>query len=313
MGLNDLILLVVIFGSAFLAVVFPDLWVIFQPYPVYIMMFLLFLSFMKIDFGVLLDTSPTAMLGLGKLVLIKLIILPVALYWLCLWIIPDYAVPVLLVSGISTGVVAPFMATLVNAEVSQVARMTVITSILVPISLPGLVKLLVGAEISIPVGLMVRMLALVIFIPIVAVLFMRRFLPGVLHAIDGQRFPLSLVAFAAINFGVFSQYSAFFYQNAGQILVAVAVAHALSLIYYFTGFVVTPKEKQADRLAAGVSLAMVNNVLVIVFSSGFFGPLCPTLAAMCVFPFFTMIVPVKLVSNYTGLLSTAKRCDGDIE
>ncbi len=313
MGLNDLILLVVIFGSAFLAVVFPDLWVIFQPYPVYIMMFLLFLSFMKIDFGVLLDTSPTAMLGLGKLVLIKLIILPVALYWLCLWIIPDYAVPVLLVSGISTGVVAPFMATLVNAEVSQVARMTVITSILVPISLPGLVKLLVGADISIPFGLMVRMLALVIFIPIIAVLLMRRFLPGVLHAIDGQRFPLSLVAFATINFGVFSQYSSFFYQNAGQILVAVALAHVLSVIYYFTGFVVTPKEKQADRLAAGVSLAMVNNILVIVFSSGFFGPLCPTLAAMYVFPFFTMIVPLKLILNYTGLLSTPKRCDGDIE
>ena len=313
MGLNDSILLVVIFGSAFLAVVFPDLWVIFQPYPLYIMMFLLFLSFMKIDFGVLLDTSPTAMLGLGKLVLIKLIILPVALYWLCLWIIPDYAVPVLLVSGISTGVVAPFMATLVNAEVSQVARMTVVTSVLVPISLPVLVKLLVGTEISIPLALMVRMLALVIFIPIIAVLFMRRFLPGVLHAIDGQRFPLSLVAFATINFGVFSQYSSFFYQNAGQILVAVALAHVLSVIYYFTGFVVTPKEKQADRLAAGVSLAMVNNILVIVFSSGFFGPLCPTLAAMYVFPFFTMIVPVKLILNYTRLLSAPRQCDNDME
>jgi bile acid:Na+ symporter, BASS family len=307
MSLNDLILLVVIFGSAFLAVVFPDLWVIFRPYPVYIMMFLLFLSFMKIDFGVLLDTSPRAMLGLGKLVLIKLIILPTALYWMCLWIIPDYAVPVLLVSGISTGVVAPFMATLVNAEVSQVARMTVVTSVLVPISLPVLVKLLLGAEISIPLELMVRMLALVIFMPIVAVLFMRRFLPGVLHAMDAPRFPLSLAAFATINFGVFSQYSSFFYQNAGQILVAVALAHVLSVIYYFTGFAVTPKEKQADRLAAGVSLAMINNILVIVFSSGFFGPLCPTLAAMYVFPFFTMIVPVKLILNYTGLLSAPRQ------
>ncbi len=313
MSLNDLILLVVIFGSAFLAVVFPDQWVIFQPYPVYIMMFLLFLSFMKIDFGVLLDTSPRAMLGLGKLVLIKLIVLPTALYWICLWIIPDYAVPALLLSGISTGVVAPFMATLLNAEVSQVARMTVVTSVLVPISLPGLVKLLIGAEISIPLALMVRMLALVIFMPITAVLFMRRFLPGVLHAMDALRFPLSLAAFTAINFGVFSQYSSFFYQNAGQILVAVALAHVLSAIYYFTGFVVSPKEKQADRLAAGVSLAMINNILVLVFSSGFFGPLCPTLAAMYVFPFFTMIVPVKLILNYTGPLSAPRQCDNDIE
>jgi len=312
MSLNDLILLVVVFGTAFLAVAFPDVWEIFQPYPVHVMMFLLFLSFMKIDFGVLLDTSLRAMLRLGKLVLIKLIILPTGLYWIFLWIMPDYAVPVLLLSGISTGVVAPFMATLVNAEVSQVARMTVVTSVLVPLSLPVLVKILLGADISIPLLLMVRILALVIFTPIVAVLLMRRFLPGVLHALDAVRFPLSLAAFAAVNFGVFSKYSSFFHQNAWQLLVAVALAHVLSAIYYSAGFVLTLKEKQPDRLAAGVSLAMINNILVIVFSSGFFGPLCPTLAAMYVFPFFTMIVPVKLILNYTGFLSTPGQNGGDM-
>jgi len=210
-------------------------------------------------------------------------------------------------------VVAPFMATLINAEVSQVARMTVVTSILVPISLPGLVKLLIGADISIPLELMVRMLALVIFMPIAVVLFMRKLMPGLLHAMDALGFPLSLATFAAINFGVFSQYSSFFYQNAGQILVAVGLAHVLSVIYYFVGFAVTPGEKQGDRLAAGASLAMINNVLVIVFSSGFFGPLCPTLAAMYVFPFFTMIVPVKLTLKYTGLLSTQTPCEGEVE
>ncbi|HTY24101.1 MAG TPA: hypothetical protein VMC85_13285 [Desulfomonilaceae bacterium] len=302
MSLNDLILFVVIFGSTLLAVVFPDVGAVFQPYLLYIMMFILFLSFMKIDFHVLLDTSPRAMLGLAKLVVIKLLVLPVLLYWITIWIIPDYAVPVLLLSGVSTGVVGPFIATLVNAEVSQVARMVVVTSVLVPISLPGLVKLLAGADISIPLELMVWMLAVAIFVPMAAVLFMRRFLPGVLHAMDKLRFPLSLGAFAATNFGVFSQYSSFFYQNVGQILMAVAVAYVLSVIYYFIGFVVSPKQKPVDKLAAGVSLAIVNNVLVIVFSSQFFGPLSPTLAAMYMFPFFTMIVPVKLIMNM-GLLS----------
>ncbi len=37
----------------------------------------------------------------------------------------------------------------------------------------------------------------------------------------------------------------------------------------------------------------MNNVLVIVFSSRFFGPLSPTLAAMYMFPFYTLIVPAK--------------------
>ena len=303
MSLNDLILFIVIFGSTFLAVVFPGTGVVFQPYILYFMMFVLFLSFIKIDFSVLLDTSPKALLILGKLVFVKLVLMPAALYWIALRLVPDYAVPILLLSGISTGVVAPFMANIMNAEVAQVARMTVVTSILVPISLPALVKLLAGAEVTIPFLLMVRILALVIFVPIIAVLFMRRFFPGVLAALDARRFPISLVAFGVINLGVFSQYSSFFYQNIGQVLIAVALAYLLSVIYYLTGFIVSPKQERMDKLAAGISLAIMNNVLVIVFSSRFFGPLSPTLAAMYMFPFFTMIVPIKLIQNHTELLS----------
>ncbi len=68
MSLNDLMLFIVIFGSTFIAVVFPEIGVWFEPFILYLMMFVLFLSFMKIDFSVLLDTSPKALLALGKLV-----------------------------------------------------------------------------------------------------------------------------------------------------------------------------------------------------------------------------------------------------
>jgi BASS family bile acid:Na+ symporter len=50
MRINDLILFLVIFGSAATAVFFPDTGVIFQPYLLYFMMLLLFLSFLNIDF-----------------------------------------------------------------------------------------------------------------------------------------------------------------------------------------------------------------------------------------------------------------------
>jgi BASS family bile acid:Na+ symporter len=80
-------------------------------------------------------------------------------------------------------------------------------------------------------------------------------------------------------------------------MVCLAVAYALSVIYYVTGFLLVPGQQVKERLAAALSLAIMNNVLVIVFSSRFFGPLSPTLAAMYMFPFFTMIVPVKLIAH----------------
>jgi BASS family bile acid:Na+ symporter len=297
MRMNDLILFAVIFGSIAVAVYLPEAGKIFQPYLLYFMMIMLFLSFLKIDFSALLDTKRVSLPKLVTLASIKLLVLPTVLYVVALFAIPDYAIPILLLSGISTGVVAPFMAGLLDADVATVLRMVIITSLVVPFSLPCLVKLLAGAEISIPLDVMIRLLAVVIFIPMAAVIALRRLAPQILEKISQSQFPVSLLLFALINLAVFSKYSSFFFDRPDRILVSLAVAYVLSVIYYLTGFMLIPTRQPRRRLAAGLSLGLMNNVLVIVFASSFFGPLSPTLAAMYMFPFFTMIVPVKLLAH----------------
>jgi BASS family bile acid:Na+ symporter len=296
--LNDLILFVVTFGSTALAVVAPNLGTVFQPYILYFMMCFLFLSFLKIDFRSFVDTSASSLASLGLLASVKLVVLPAVLYGAALVLLSDYALPVLLISGISTGVVAPFVASLVEADIALTLRMTIVSSVLVPFSLPVLVKALAGTDITIPLEPMIRLLALVIFIPMIAVLLLRRFFPSVPDKIAARQFPISLVFFSIINLGVFSKYSSVFFDYPGQLLVATVLAYFLSFIYYAVGFAITPGKPLAEQLGAGVSFAQMNNVLVIVFSAQFFGPLCPILAAMYMFPFFTMIVPVKLYASF---------------
>jgi len=85
---------------------FPERCRVFAPYPLYLMMVFLFLSFLKIEFvKILQDVRKTAS-ALFVLCLFKLILLPAGLYFLSLAIWPKYAVPVLLLSGVSTGVVS---------------------------------------------------------------------------------------------------------------------------------------------------------------------------------------------------------------
>jgi BASS family bile acid:Na+ symporter len=297
MRLNDLILFAVVFGSIGAAVMFPGAGKIFQPFLLYFMMLFLFLSFLKIDFKALLDTSTSSLLKLGMMTAVKLIVLPSALYYLSLRVLPDYAIPILLLSGISTGVVAPFMAAVVNADVAAVLRMVVATSLLVPFSLPGLVKVLAGADMDIPLATMIELLAVVIFIPISAVAFLRRYRPSLVQVLSDRQFPISLMLFTLINLGVFSKYSHFFFSHPESIFLSIIVAYVLSIIYFLTGWLITPNLNSSERMAAGVSLALMNNVLVIVFSARFFGPLSPTLAAMYMFPFFSIIVPAKLLAN----------------
>lgn len=48
-----------------------------------------------------------------------------------------------------------------------------------------------------------------------------------------------------------------------------------------------------NQLAGAVMLGNINNVLVIVFSSRFFGPVEPLVAAMYMIPFFVLVIPLR--------------------
>jgi BASS family bile acid:Na+ symporter len=298
--LNDIILFAVVFGSIIVAVLAPGLGTSFQPLLLYFMMALLFLSFLRIDFTALMDISRAGISRLVLLVSVKQFLLPAALYFIVGAILPDFAIPVLLVSGISTGVVAPFIALLLSADLVLVLRLVVITSVMVPFSLPCLVKALAGAEIVIPLGVMVKLLSTVVLVPMVVVIILKRLNPALIESIVKRQFPLSLALFAVINLAVFSKYSRFFLDNPSQIGLAVVVAYGLAVIFYFVGYIIFPGRSMPERLAAGVSLAAMNNVLVIMFASEFFGPLSPTLAAVYMFPYYTMIVPVKMLAGWAS-------------
>ncbi len=296
MRLNDFILFAVICVSVGLAILKPETGAALQPYPLYMMMILLFLSFLRINFDSLLDTSFRSLAQLTVLTVVKLIVLPVVLYFVTLQISPDFAIPVLLLSGISTGVVAPFVANMVNTDVAPVLRMVVVTSLLTPFTLPTLVEFLVGAQANIPMAPMIRTLATVIFIPVALVAVARRWFPRILEHIGAYQFPISLGLFFLINLAVFSKYSKFFFHHWETLFEAIAISYVVGVAYYVAGFIAGHSGVPGARLSAGISMAIVNNVLVIVFSSQFFGPLAPTLAAMYMFPFFSLLAPLKVLS-----------------
>jgi BASS family bile acid:Na+ symporter len=292
--INDLILLVVLFSSMVAGILAPGFGAYFQPYPIYLMMAFLFLSLLPIRLDAIWDTLRKGWLFIAFLASVKIVLLPVAVYWLFHIVFPEYALGALLITGISTGVVAPFISNLVGANSALVLVLVVVTSPLVPFTLPVIVKLLSEQAMDLSLFAMIRMLALVIFIPILAVEILRRITPRLLEAIDRRRFPISLVLFATINLAVFSKYSVYFHQRPSTILVATAVAVVLASIFLGVGMILSRRRPLEDQLAAAVSMGNINNVLVIVFAARFFSPLEPTLAAMYMIPFFGIIVPLRI-------------------
>lgn len=294
---NDLILLLVIFSSMGVGIAFPEQTRMLQPYPLYLMMFQLFFSFIKIEFAEVFRSIGKNASFLFILSLTKLLVVPTLLFFLTEAIWPKYALPVLLLSGISTGVVAPFVADLLDASMIPVLMMVVVSSLLVPFSLPALVSLLAGRTMEISFLSMVKILAMVIFTPAVCVIVMRRLMPSFLEKLERVQFPISMVLFALINIGVFSKYSSFFRENPIELAGTLFVAFSLSAVYHVVGFLVAWGRKKEERLAGAVSFSYLNAILLIAFASQFFGPLSSVLAAAYMLPFFVMIVPARLAGN----------------
>ena len=294
---NDFLLLFVVFAAMGVGIGLPEFGRIFAPYPLYFMMFLLFFSFLRINFLQAFQEARKRAFVLFILCLFKLCVIPVGLFFLTRAIWPEYAIPVLLLSGISTGVVAPFISGFVEASTLLVLVMVVVSSLIAPFSLPALVSLLVGRTIEIPFLMMVKILAMVIFLPAAGAILLRNVYPSLLEKLERFQFPASLLTFACINLGVFAKYSSFFLKTPVVVAETILVAFVLSAIYHTVGLLVTWRMQREDWLAGAISFAVINNILIVAFSSHFFGPLSPTLAALYLLPFFTMIVPARVVGQ----------------
>jgi len=291
--LRDLVLLVVIYSSLGAGILFPEIGKVFQPFPLYCMMSLLFLSFLSIKISQISNTVRRSALLIVCFLLIRMVLFPlgVALIFRLFW--PAYSLSVLLLSGISTGVVAPFISTLLQANTPLVLVVVVFSSLLVPFTLPPLVDLLFSQSMDISLISMMRLLFVVVFVPVALAELLKKTSRRVVNTLIRNQHYISLFLFAVTNMGIFSRYSEFFYQQPLSIAAAGGVSFLLAGIYLAAGLLISWGRKAEDQVGAVICLGIMNNVLVIVFSSQFFTPIEPTVAAMYMIPFFALIVPLR--------------------
>jgi len=291
--LRDLVLLVVIYSSLVAGIFFPEAGKPFQPFPLYCMMSLLFLSFLSIKISQISNTVRHSALLILCFLLIRMILFPlaVALIFRLFW--PAYSLSALLLSGISTGVVAPFISTLLQANTPLVLVIVVFSSLLVPFTLPPLVDLLFSQSMEISLLSMMRLLFMVVFIPVGLAELLKRTSTRVVNTLIRNQYYISLILFAVTNLGIFSRYSEFFYQQPLSIAAAGGVSFVLAGLYLAAGLLISWGREVEDQVGAVICLGIMNNVLVIVFSSEFFTPLEPTVAAMYMIPFFALILPLR--------------------
>ncbi len=291
--IKDIVLLLVVFSSMAAGVAWPAETRFLGAYLSWMLMGLLFLTFLKVFPPAIWETLRRYPVKLAMLILAKLILLPCIIYLAVVKLIPAYALSVLLLAGVCTGLSAPFFAGMVGANIPLVLAMTVVTTLLLPVTLPLVVKVLIGRELHFHLAGLAGLLAAMIFVPFLTSWFCRRVSPKLSDWMEEHSYPISLVLFAALNLGAFGLYAPFLIAHRAQVAFAVLLGFGLAAVLAGTGMILFRSSPPPERIAAAGALGWINNVLVIVIASYFHDPLSSVMAALYMIPYYVLIIPLS--------------------
>jgi BASS family bile acid:Na+ symporter len=294
---KDIILLIVVFTSMAAGAAWPE---VMAPLSVFLpatLMGLLFLAFLKVSPLEVWHTLQRGPFKLCLLILTKLIVLPVAVYFLALTFIPHYALGLLLLAGASSGLSAPFFSGFVGADISLVLAMTVSTTLLLPLTLPLIVRILVGQEIHLDLLSLARFMMILIFVPLSISMFFQHWLVRASVWLEAHSYAISLVLFAIMNLGAFGLYAPFLWAHHTKVMVGVLVGSGLGALMASTGLILFWSSPPTERVAAAGALGWINNVLVIVLGNYFNDPLTSVVAALYLIPYYFLVIPLSHLSR----------------
>lgn len=295
---DDLTLLVAIAVSTVIGILVPSFGIIFEPHLLVLLGFLLFLNLIKMDpqeLGLQFKKPIPIILFTA----IKLFAIPLLLFGVTSIIYPSLAIPVLLLSGISTGLGAPFVINVFERshQLPLVVGMIIASSVVVPFVLPSLVYFLVDVEkFHIPFLDMIILLAEALFLPLFAGWLVKSKVPKIAKKIESSSFLPSVILISFMNLGIYAKFSNYFISEYSFVTTMIIAAFVLFFVYgltgYFTSYIIGKKDK-SSRVAAFVIMSYVNNTLVVVFASQFFGTEVAALAAFYNLAYYGLMVPLK--------------------
>ena len=299
------------------AIFFPSIGHVLEPYLLVWLGLLLFVNLIGLNPKDLLANfaRPRNMIVMSFL---KLLILPIGIYAITYVIYPKLTLPATLLSGISTALGAPFAVNFIGrGNLTTLVGVIILTSIAVPFTLPAIVYILFGQQISVPIFNMMFLLAAGILIPLFAGWIITRSAQTLASSIDKNSLLFSLILIVLINQSVFAKFSSYFFIDPTfiiELLIAVFLLfclHCTAGYYYHYCYAIVfiierrrinrTREKNSnnksgtnvDRITGLIAMTYISNVLVVVIAKQFFDIHTEALAAFYQIPYYVGLLFLK--------------------
>jgi ACR3 family arsenite transporter len=312
---RDLVMIVVSFLAMLAGSFLPGLAEPLAPFPRLCLIVLLYLGFLSVGTEALFIHTRLIPGTVSGLVLIRLFALPLLSFVLFKLLMPQFALGALLVGAASIGVVAPIFSIMVNADTALVLAGNLLSSLLLPLTLPMLLYIVDSfmtlsgfGPMNLPAHLslsgMTLSLCVTIIVPFVGA-FLTRKAPRVTECILKHQFSVSVSTIALSTLAIFSNYSGVLHQSPSLVVKALGAACLLGAVMMVGGLFLPRSMPPQRKLAFLISYGTMNNVLMLIVSLEFFSASESIMAAMYLLPLNALLVYYRALSRSWGLEQAA--------
>jgi len=283
--------------ALFIGVVFSRNVVFLADYSTVVLGAIFFLSALKISFNDIARSLSDKKL-LTAVNVFMLIIFPVIVYYVTASLYPSLAIAFLLLAAMPAGMTSPLLAEISGGRQSLALVLTVSTSLLAPITVPFVMKMLAGATISVDFFDMFFSLAQVIFIPFILANILKLFWRRGIDKISSHFKSVSVFLLGILIMSIVAKQADVIMDGlrGGEALLYLALLFILFIIFHILGYYTIFWRERADRITTTVCLTYMNFTLAIYLADKFFQePEIVIPVVLSVIPWAILLTPFKHV------------------
>ena len=264
------------FGIFFIAGVLAGLFLPFSsiltPYILYMMMFVLFLSSLRMDISEIFSKIRDLKLVI-YLVLLILVVVPAFVYFILRGFLePEYSLAILVLLVMPAGVAVPVYSTIFKGDKELALIISAVTSLLCPLTIPFLIYYLAGVQTNINFLQLFATLGMVIFVPFVLSTLVRKIRESFIAKTEGYYSPVSILIVALIIAGGVAKVDVTQFVSSGySVIYSFLLLFVLAILLHIIGYYIAYKKGNEIRITASLATAYMNSSLAIIIAAEFFG------------------------------------------
>ena len=277
-----------------LGFVFPDQALVLDRYVIVFVMMLLYVVFLKIDMDSVIGHIRKPLL-LIYLLVCNLLVIPAFVYFFTASLDPEFRIGIVLLACLPSGTAAPALTEIVRGKTSLTLVLTILSSILAPLTITALFYAFYRTAIPLDYGRLFLGLVAFTLVPLLLAQGSKRLFEGGIARCKRYLNAVSMLIMVVIIMVVIGREANYIRSHIGSIIHILVILYLVFFAFQVIGYFQAFWLKREERIAVSVSKMAMNNVLGIVIALSYFTPQVALVLVLSEIPWNTMPILYSLL------------------